>query len=302
LRCSRVSVCGCCVCRPWLLLWLRRFTNSRAIGQSARDHWRSNLKNTITDLVRLTGASESDYRAVCPEPIFELAPYGDSQRLGVAVDFLGKRTVFPTEHVTGMLLRQLYSFAATGLANDAERAVYIALPSGVTAQQRQAIKDAASLAGLPAPVQVVDAVSAMAAAYLVKHVERLPGPEAPMVIMFLSVGHTYTTVGVVSISTAGARVLASACDANLGGANMDTVLVKYCAEKLLAEHSVELNVASKQGVRVLSAVRDSCTHCARAHCPRVTQRCGWGSFCLWGCLCAVRESQEGAEHHRRCAN
>ena len=225
------------------------FICSRMVGQEAKDQHRTNIPNTVTDLVRLTGATQEEYTSYGETGFATSAADG---RLHVNVSFNGAETKFTTEHVASMMLRRLVSFGTAGKPEASNTTVVVAVPPCYTPQQRQAMHDAAAIAGC-GPLQLVDTLSAMAAAYHVKHAATLPESGEPVHVMVLSVGHAYTSCGVAALTTAGARLLSSVGSANLGGANMDAVIFQHCQKEVAAKHNVELVAASKAGLRALAA-------------------------------------------------
>jgi heat shock protein 1/8 len=125
------------------------FTDTeRLIGDSAKNQAAANPKNTIYDAKRLIGRKFSE---ACVQADAKLLPYtitGDkNDKPLIEVDYMGEKKQYHPEEISAMVLQGLKKTAEDFLGEEVTQAV-ITVPAYFNDSQRQATKDAGTIAGL----------------------------------------------------------------------------------------------------------------------------------------------------------
>lgn len=225
----------------------------RIVGEEARDNFRVNAKNCVTDLPELLGRSAAAFAdATGGWHTFALADL-DGGGTAANVQFNGRETAIRPEHAASMVLKALVGFADRDIPdNSAARTYTIAVPPSFSASQRQSLRDAAKLAGIGS-ASVVPSTRACAAVWAAKHHASLPeAGEPPVHVAFVDVGHTFASVAVAAF-TKGSVTELHAESKPLGAGLIDKALFEHCAKVCKERHGVELKKGTKQAIRALMA-------------------------------------------------
>lgn len=145
----------------------------------------------------------------------------ESGRPKVEVDFCGDRCRFSAEEIGALLLSRMKALAESALGVPIESAV-VAVPANFCDAQRQAVTDAASLAGLHV-LQLINEPTAVALALQ----RDFKGPRRTFLI--LDVGGGSVDASVVQLDSARVEVLSSSGTIHLGGQDFDARLVAHLA-------------------------------------------------------------------------
>ncbi len=136
----------------------------RLVGEAAKDQMRSNPSNTLFETMRLIGRKfedESVQSDMKNWPFHVISDDGGKPKL--QVEYKGRqKSVFP-EEVSAMILAHLKETAEAYLGQTVTHAV-VALPAYFNESQRQAIKDAATIAGLNV-LRIINGPNAAAITY-----------------------------------------------------------------------------------------------------------------------------------------
>jgi heat shock 70kDa protein 1/2/6/8 len=141
------------------------FTESeRLIGDAAKSQAAGNPKNTIFDAKRLIGRKfdETSVKSNMTHWPFTVKA-GVSNKPQIEVDFKGERTTFQPEEISAMVLTKMKQTAETYLGCEVKDAV-ITVPAYFNDSQRQATKDAGTIAGLNV-LRIINEPTAAALAY-----------------------------------------------------------------------------------------------------------------------------------------
>ncbi|XP_034245803.1 uncharacterized protein LOC117647926 [Thrips palmi] len=207
----------------------RRACEERQTGEAALRLAVTDPDKTLRNVKRVIGRS---YRSVMTDPAkplmgpIRLAPgVGDSVRIR-----LGFAELCP-EEVVGSLLLELRKFAESQLNHEVRRAV-MAVPSYFNIAQRQAIIDAARLAGLNT-VQLVNETTAAALAYARDR-------EDEKNVVVVDVGGGGGAVSVVRVKEGAVWVVCTSMKRLPGGEDIDSQMMMYLRQVIKQEHGKEV--------------------------------------------------------------
>lgn len=141
------------------------FTDTeRLIGDAAKNQVAMNPSNTVFDAKRLIGRKFDD------KPVQEMMKHwpfkvvkGSDGKPMVKVDFKGESKEFTAETVSSMVLIKMKEIAEAYLGHPVKKAV-VTVPAYFNDGQRQATKDAGTIAGLDV-IRIINEPTAAALAY-----------------------------------------------------------------------------------------------------------------------------------------
>lgn len=125
------------------------------------------------------------------------------------------------------------------------------MPPYYSPRQRRAVLDAAKLAGLTCPVNVVSSLTAAATAYAAKHRSGIAASETPRIVAIIDVGAAVTSVGLFSFAEGAITELACESTPKLGANVVHHRLFDLVAAAVCGTHSVTLRPSSKAGGRAM---------------------------------------------------
>lgn len=154
----------------------------------------------------------------------------------VQVDVAGAEKQFTPEEVSAMILGKMRDVAEGYLGKKVTHAV-VTVPAYFSDSQRQATKDAGTIAGLNV-LRIVNEPTAAAIAY---GLDKLDGGERHIVVYDLG-GGTFD-VSLLSIDQGVFEVLSTAGDTHLGGEDFDQRVINHFAKVSISwqPHSCECN-------------------------------------------------------------
>ncbi|KAK4242640.1 78 kDa glucose-regulated protein [Achaetomium macrosporum] len=205
----------------------------RLIGDAAKNQHPGNPRNTIFDIKRLIGRSFSD-KAVQADikhmPFKVIAGQGDKPV--VEVDVGGDTRQFTPEEISAMVLGKMKDVAERYLGQRVKHAV-VTVPAYFNDKQRQATKDAGTIAGLNV-VRVVNEPTAAALAY---GIDKIEGEH--QVLVYDLGGGTFD-VSLLTLEEGTFQVLATAGNTRLGGEDFDNRVINYLARSFRDKHKLDL--------------------------------------------------------------
>lgn len=214
------------------------FTDSeRLLGDAAKNQAASNIEGTVFDAKRMIGLKYND-KIVKKEA--KTMPYRVVDLKGkpaVEVPYQGENKTFSMEEISGMVLSKMKSIAEDYLGEPVTHAV-VTVPAYFNDAQRQATKDAGTIAGLNI-LRIVNEPTAAAIAY------GLDKTDGEKQILVYDLGGGTFDVSVLSIEGGVFEVMATAGDTHLGGEDFDHKLVLYFAKLLKQKHGVDITDTSK---------------------------------------------------------
>jgi molecular chaperone DnaK len=190
----------------------------RLVGEPARRQAISNPDRTITAIKRKMGTS---YK--------------------VTID--GKE--YTPQEISAMLLRKIKEDASAYLGEEVTDAI-ITVPAYFNDNQRQATKDAGRIAGLNVKRLINEPTAAAVAYGLDKKDKRLK-------IAVLDLGGGTFDVTIMEMENGVFEVISTAGDTQLGGTDMDKILVDYIAEEFKKQEGVDITKDSMAMQRIREA-------------------------------------------------
>lgn len=223
----------------------------RLLGDAALAQIRSNAKNSCRNFKHLLGrkcdASDIEiehFWSTCP-----LVPTSDGYT-GYDVTYKGERRQYTATQVTAMFLTKLREVTEKWCqAKVAD--VVIAAPAGFTDFQRQALLDAAQIAGLSV-LRIMNEHTATALAYGIYRSNDFD-PEKPMNVVFCSMGHSLFSVSIVQFVRGKLTVLCERSD-KVGGREMDECLMREFAAQFQKKHGCDPLSNKKSAFKLEDAV------------------------------------------------
>lgn len=120
----------------------------RLVGDAAKNQASLNPRNTVFDVKRFIGRKFGDRSVQHDKSLLPFELVNSGGRPGVEVDIGGgKKKVFRPEEISSMVLGKMKVIAEKYL-NDKVKSAVVTVPAYFTNDQRQATKDAGTIAGL----------------------------------------------------------------------------------------------------------------------------------------------------------
>jgi L1 cell adhesion molecule like protein len=234
--------------------WVAFTDSERLIGDAAKTQAASNPKNTIFDAKRLIGRkfTDSTVQSDMKHMPFRVLS-GPAEKPQIEVDYKGERTTFQPEEISAMVLTKMKQTAEAYLGGEVKDAV-ITVPAYFNDAQRQATKDAGTIAGLNV-LRIINEPTAAALAY---GLDRKKEGEQN-VIIFDCGGGTHD-VSLITIDDGVFEVKATAGDTHLGGEDFDSAMVDWCVQEFEKKNR---GVSVKDSARALRRLRTACERAKR---------------------------------------
>ncbi|XP_076237463.1 heat shock protein 70Cb isoform X2 [Calliopsis andreniformis] len=226
---------------------------NRILGVAAKNQMVTNMKNTIFGFKRLLGRKYNDPQV---QKELQSLPFKVTQQadgsIGIHVQYLGEEHVFSPEQITAMLFTKLKDISETALQTTVNDCV-ISVPSYFTQAERQALLDAAGIAGLNV-LRLFNETTATALCYGI-YKQDLPAPDAPpRNVVFVDCGYASLQVCICAFHKGKLKMLASAADSQLGGRDIDTILAEYFCKDFQARYNIDVHSNPRAYLRLLAEV------------------------------------------------
>ncbi|MDI9622815.1 MAG: molecular chaperone DnaK [Acidobacteriota bacterium] len=198
------------------------------VGQIARRQSLTNPRNTVYAVKRLIGrkyntAEVGKARSLVPFTIVE-APNGDAHVQ------MGERGYSP-EEVSSFILREIKEFCEAALGEEIDQAI-ITVPAYFDDSQRQATKDAGTLAGLEV-LRIINEPTAASLAYGF-------GRDSNEVIAVYDLGGGTFDISILEIGDGVYEVKSTSGDTFLGGEDFDARIIDFLLDQFFKETRVDL--------------------------------------------------------------
>jgi len=200
--------------------------DERLVGQLAKRQAVINPKNTVFSIKRFMGRRHNEVGEEEKLVPYEIA--GGPEEL-VKVEARGKS--FTPPEISAMVLQNLKKTAEDYLGTEVKKAV-ITVPAYFNDSQRQATKDAGSIAGLDV-VRIINEPTAASLAY------GIDKKKNEKIAVFDLGGGTFD-VSILEVGEGVFEVLSTNGNTHLGGDDIDQVIMNYIADEFKKEQSIEL--------------------------------------------------------------
>jgi len=199
----------------------------RLVGQLAKRQAVTNAENTVYSIKRFIGRRWHDTEAERSR-----VPYKCTKGKDDTVDVMIRNASFTPQEVSAMTLQKLKSDAEAYLGESVSQAV-ITVPAYFTDAQRQATKDAGTIAGLEV-LRIINEPTAAALSY------GLDKQDQDQTVLVFDLGGGTFDVSILQLGDGVFEVRATAGNNQLGGDDFDSCIVNWMIEAFLRQEGMDL--------------------------------------------------------------
>jgi molecular chaperone DnaK len=201
--------------------------DTRLVGQLAKRQSVTNAQNTIHSIKRFIGRRWEDTEEERSRTPYKCIPGRDD-----TVDVQIKNRNYTPQEISAMILQKLKADAESFLGEPVTDVV-ITVPAYFTDAQRQATKDAGTIAGLEV-LRIVNEPTAAALAYGLDKQDR-----EEHILVFDLGGGTFD-VSILQLGNGVFEVKSTAGNNHLGGDDFDNVVVRWMIKTFYAQEEIDL--------------------------------------------------------------
>jgi molecular chaperone DnaK len=201
--------------------------DTRLVGQLAKRQSVTNAQNTIHSIKRFIGRRWEDTEEERSRTPYKCIPGRDD-----TVDVQIKNRNYTPQEISAMILQKLKADAESFLGEPVKEVV-ITVPAYFTDAQRQATKDAGTIAGLEV-LRIVNEPTAAALAYGLDKQNR-----EEHILVFDLGGGTFD-VSILQLGNGVFEVKSTAGNNHLGGDDFDNVIVRWMIKTFYAQEEIDL--------------------------------------------------------------
>jgi molecular chaperone DnaK len=198
------------------------------VGNEAKRQIIGNPENTVYSAKRLIGRKffSAEVKKASAVSTFQIVE-GPNQSVRIAI---GSRQ-YSCPEISAMILMEMKRIAESNLGEEVDQAV-ITVPANFNDGQRQATKDAGTIAGLNV-LRIINEPTAAALAYGF-------GKGLQQKIVVYDLGGGTFDISILEIGNDVFEVISTAGDMYLGGDDFDDRLIDYMAEMFMRDHDLDL--------------------------------------------------------------
>lgn len=193
--------------------------NERLVGDAAKNQLTSNPENTVFDAKRLIGRAWSEPSVQSDKKYFPFKLVDKNGKPHISVKASGEDKILAAEEVSAMVLGKMKEIAEAYLGKKVTHAV-VTVPAYFNDAQRQATKDAGTIAGLNV-MRIINEPTAAAIAY------GLDKTDGEKTILVFDLGGGTFDVSLLTIDNGVFEVLSTNGDTHLGGEDFDQRVMEY---------------------------------------------------------------------------
>ena len=201
--------------------------DTRLVGQLAKRQSVTNAQNTVHSIKRFIGRRWEDTEEERSRTPYKCVPGRDD-----TVDVKINDRQYTPQEISAMILQKLKADAESFLGEPVTEAV-ITVPAYFTDAQRQATKDAGTIAGLEV-LRIVNEPTAAALAY------GLDKQDQEEHILVFDLGGGTFDVSILQLGNGVFEVKATAGNNHLGGDDFDNVIVRWMIKTFYAQEEIDL--------------------------------------------------------------
>ncbi|WWC99734.1 heat shock protein HSS1 [Kwoniella sp. B9012] len=226
--------------------------SERLIGDAAKNQVAMNPYNTVFDAKRLIGRKFADAEVQADMKHWPFKVIDKAGKPIIQVEYRGEEKTFSPEEISSMVLIKMKETAEAYLGGTVSKAV-VTVPAYFNDSQRQATKDAGTIAGLDV-LRIINEPTAAAIAY---GLDKKTEGEKNVLIFDLG-GGTFD-VSLLTIEEGIFEVKATAGDTHLGGEDFDNRLVNHFVQEFKRKNKKDLS----SNARALRRLRTACERAKR---------------------------------------
>jgi len=231
------------------------FTDTeRLIGDAAKNQVAMNPVNTIFDAKRLIGRKFEDASVQSDMKHWPFEVTNDTTKPKLSVEYKGETKTFYPEEISSMVLTKMKETAEAYLGKTVTDAV-VTVPAYFNDSQRQATKDAGTIAGLNV-LRIINEPTAAAIAYGLD--KKASGKGERNVLIFDLGGGTFD-VSILTIEDGIFEVKSTAGDTHLGGEDFDNRMVTHFVQEFKRKYKKDITTNK----RALRRLRTACERAKR---------------------------------------
>jgi L1 cell adhesion molecule like protein len=228
--------------------------NERLIGDAAKNQAAMNPENTVYDAKRLLGREFNSAEVQKEIKGFLFNVVNKNNKPTIKVEYLCEAKEFSPEEISSMVLTKMREIADGFLGQEIKDAV-VTVPAYFNDQQRQATKDAGTIAGLNI-LRIINEPTAAAIAY---GLDKKSSSDGEKNVLIFDCGGGTHDVSLLSIDEGIFEVKATAGNTHLGGEDFDTNMVKHFVTEFKRKHKIDPSTNK----RAMRRLRNSCEKAKR---------------------------------------
>jgi heat shock protein 5 len=232
----------------------------RLIGDAAKNQAAVNPANTVYDAKRLIGRKYKDDTVQHDKKLFPYSIIDNGGKPYIEVEVKGEKKSYSPEEISAMILTKMKETAEAFLGKKVKNAV-VTVPAYFNDAQRQATKDAGTIAGLNV-LRIINEPTAAAIAYGLDK----KGGEKNILVFDLG-GGTFD-VSLLTIDNGVFEVIATSGDTHLGGEDFDRRVIDYLIKVFKKKHSKDIT----SDKRAIQKLRREVERAKRSLSTSATQR------------------------------
>ena len=203
----------------------------RIVGQAAKNQAITNPKNTVYEVKRLIGKRYSDLQEEIKRVPYEIVQKGEN--VAVVVTDNGQKKEYTPQEISAFILQKMKKTAEDYLGETVTDAV-ITVPAYFNDAQRQATKDAGTIAGLNVK-RIINEPTAAALAFGLKE-----DKNKEKVLAVIDEGGGTLDVTILDMADGVFEVKATNGDTHLGGADWDNAIADWLVTSFKADTGIDL--------------------------------------------------------------
>ena len=214
------------------------------VGESAKNQAKKNPNNTIFNILSLLGKDFEDddlQKNIKSYPFTILKNKADGKAI-IQVDYQNQKKYFYPEQILSKIFEKLKQNAIDYIGKEIKKVV-LAVPSYFKKSQRDAMKNAARIAGLDVRRFIIDSGCASLSYGYDKIIDNKN-------VLILDLGGGKLEASIINISDFLFNVLAGNSSINLGGIYFDNKLIEYCLNEFKKKTSIDLKSNQKAIKRI----------------------------------------------------
>jgi heat shock protein 5 len=210
------------------------FTDTeRLIGDAAKNQASINPENTVFDAKRLIGRKYTDKEVQRDKKLLPFDIVNKNTKPNIEVTVKGAKKTYSPEEISAMILTKMKETAEAFLGKEIQNAV-VTVPAYFNDAQRQATKDAGTIAGLNV-LRIINEPTAAAIAY------GLDKKAKERNILVYDLGGGTFDVSILTIDEGVFEVLATNGDTHLGGEDFDQRIMQHFVKLIKSQKGVDIS-------------------------------------------------------------